>query len=109
VNASDEAVLALVQDQFPPLELANELINIYFTCIHPLFPIMHRPTFLRDWANHTHTKCAWFAAVSLAIFAVASRWSNDPSVIHPDERTKDDGSLNWHRAGWGFFDIAFRE
>jgi hypothetical protein len=109
LNASDQVVLTLVRDQFPPPELANELINIYFTCVDPVFPILHRPKFLREWANQVQTKCAWFAAVSLAMFALASRWSNDPKVIRSDERMREDGSLNWHRAGWGFFDTAFRE
>ena len=56
-------------------------------------------------------KDPWFGCLCLSVFAVASRWSDDPRVL-------DDGQYDvslaerpveehrWQRAGWKFFNAA---
>ncbi|TFY65355.1 hypothetical protein EVJ58_g2030 [Rhodofomes roseus] len=94
---------------FPPMDLAEHLIELYFARNNSLFPLLHRPTFQRQWDSGLYRRDVWYAGVCLAIFAVASRWCDDPRVL-PDETAPaaPDGSDNgaWALAGRQFVDAA---
>jgi hypothetical protein len=103
-NDHDREIFNRLIPRFPPPDLADGLLKIFFTCVHPLFPILHRPTFYRQWREHLHHESLRFACVCFSMFAIASRWCDDPRVVAAD--MKEDGSPNWHRAGWTYFDAA---
>lgn len=33
----------------PPKHVADRLVDSYFTTVHPLFPIIHKPTFMEEY------------------------------------------------------------
>lgn len=35
--------------QLPPIHVQEHLIELYFTYIHPAFPVVHKSRFLRDY------------------------------------------------------------
>ncbi|KAF8070504.1 fungal-specific transcription factor domain-containing protein [Lyophyllum atratum] len=98
-------LVSSVLAQFPPEDLALELINLYFLHAHCRFPLLHRPTFERHWKENLHHKNTWFTALCLGLFAVASRWSNDVRVV-PEGKTTDSGEPDWGLAGPKYFELG---
>ncbi|KAI0703341.1 fungal-specific transcription factor domain-containing protein [Cerioporus squamosus] len=99
---------------FPDPDLAELLIKDYFELNNSTFALLHRPTFDRQWSEQLYRKNAWFACICLAIFGIASRWSDDPRVLPEEarEKAKEDaekGSKDiWSLAGWGYIAAAMK-
>ncbi|KAG2111269.1 fungal-specific transcription factor domain-containing protein [Suillus discolor] len=97
--------------EFPPPDLADSLINLFFLHINPQCPLFHRPTFEHQWQQGLQEKDPWFGCLCLALFAVASRWSDDPRVLDghayniPEAEIPDE-DCKWQRAGWKYFSAA---
>ena len=96
-------------ENFPPPDLAQKLIESYFYNVNLMFPILHRVTFDRQWADGLYCRDAYFAAVCMAIFSVASRWSDDPRVLGLSSSACGSSSPQfnsnnspWGLAGWNF-------
>ncbi|KAI0745137.1 fungal-specific transcription factor domain-containing protein [Earliella scabrosa] len=92
---------------FPPDDLAEKLIRDYFELNNSTFTLLHRPTFERQWREKLYTTNAWFACICLAIFGIASRWSDDPRVLPGEVPGKMEGEEGekrdiWTLAGWGY-------
>ena len=57
----------------------------------------------------------WFACICLAIFGIASRWSDDPRVLPEEVREKakedEDQGRNdiWSLSGWGYIAAAMSQ
>ncbi|KAK0452874.1 uncharacterized protein EV420DRAFT_1645398 [Desarmillaria tabescens] len=51
-----------IKHVFPDNDLITSLVAIYFEQIHPILPIMHRPTFTRDVADGLHLRDENFGA-----------------------------------------------
>ncbi|KAF9010512.1 fungal-specific transcription factor domain-containing protein [Cyathus striatus] len=51
---------------FPDPDLLPKLINIYFTCLHPYMPLLHRRTFEENVATGLHHRDRHFAFTLLA-------------------------------------------
>ncbi|KAK0496384.1 fungal-specific transcription factor domain-containing protein [Armillaria luteobubalina] len=83
---------------FPDNDLITSLITIYFETIHPIFPVLHRPTFTKDVANGLHLRDEYFGATLLLVLSVASRYSDDPRIL-VDSNSK-------LSAGWKFINQA---
>ncbi|KAF8208774.1 fungal-specific transcription factor domain-containing protein [Mycena galopus ATCC 62051] len=66
---------------YPDNDLIESLVQIYFTCLHPSMPILHRPTFERNVAEGLHLTNAQFGGLLLSVLALASRYSNDLRVF----------------------------
>lgn len=49
----------------------------------------------------------WFACLTLTIFAVASRYCDDPRVLPKGIAKKENEEVDWTQAGWSFFATAF--
>ncbi|KAI4523470.1 hypothetical protein K525DRAFT_267940 [Schizophyllum commune Loenen D] len=81
--------------KFPPEDLMEQLIEVYFTRINVFQPLLHRPTFQRYIDEGTHFRDRDFAHVLLLVCAVASRYSDDPRVLV-------DGTNDLHSAGWKY-------
>lgn len=96
--------------EFPPSDLSDSLINLFFLHINPQCPLFHRPTFDRQWREGLQEDDPWFGCLCLALFAVASRWSDDPRVLDgsydiPEAEIPDE-DCKWQRAGWKYFNAA---
>ncbi|KAG9072011.1 Transcriptional activator of fatty acid utilization [Linnemannia hyalina] len=77
-----EAALAQLTSQMtmPPQDLADHLIDTYWTYIHPHMPVLHKPLFMRQYKNADPEKRP--PAVLLnAMFSIASRFSDHPEIV----------------------------
>ncbi|KAJ7459695.1 fungal-specific transcription factor domain-containing protein [Mycena latifolia] len=79
---------------YPLSDLIAALLDLYFKNVHPILPVLHRPSFEQSVAEGLYLKDTQFGAVLLAVLGVASRYSNDPRVL-----VDTDASLS---AGWKF-------
>ncbi|KAJ7623210.1 fungal-specific transcription factor domain-containing protein [Roridomyces roridus] len=84
------------QYDFPPPDLAASLVDLYFTHVNLLLPLLHRPTFLRDLAAGRHLTNDGFAATFLLVCAIGSRFSTDSRVLL-------EGTDSLHSCGWHWF------
>ncbi|KAL0573204.1 hypothetical protein V5O48_008757 [Marasmius crinis-equi] len=99
-------VLSDVLAKFPPPELADSLFTLYFHHVNILFPLLHRPTFERQWKGRLHERNIWFACLVMSIFAVASRWSQDLRVLPESEQNKPPEVIDWTLSGWKYFAVC---
>ncbi|TEB23521.1 hypothetical protein FA13DRAFT_1778290 [Coprinellus micaceus] len=67
--------------EFPPPDLLNELVELFFTHINTYIPLLHRPTFVRGIESGLHLKDPRFGGTVLGVCATASRYSNDERVL----------------------------
>ncbi|KAF9982941.1 Transcriptional activator of fatty acid utilization, partial [Modicella reniformis] len=63
----------------PPRDLADHLIECYWTFVHPHLPIVHKPTFMRQYRNPDPEKRPPVVLLH-AMFAIASRFSEHPEI-----------------------------
>ncbi len=77
----------------------QELIELYFSCIEIINPLLHRPTFERSIAAGEHLTNTLFGAVVLLVLACGARYSDDPRVF-----LEVDGLRNTLSCGWKWFD-----
>ncbi|KAF7330158.1 Fungal-trans domain-containing protein [Mycena sanguinolenta] len=76
-----EASAVRPQYVYPPNDLMDSLLRLYFTNVHPTLPILHRPSFERSVAQGLHLTNERFGGMLLSLLAVASLYSNDPRVL----------------------------
>ncbi|KAJ7071926.1 fungal-specific transcription factor domain-containing protein [Mycena amicta] len=81
--------------RFPPKDLMDDLIAIYFDEVHILLPFLHRPSFERDVATGLHLSDNDFGAVVLGVCALGARNSDDPRVILPGTNSKLSAGWEW--------------
>ncbi|KAF8844397.1 hypothetical protein BDN67DRAFT_1008235 [Paxillus ammoniavirescens] len=106
-----ESISVSSSEEFPPQDLADSLITLYFEHVNPQFPLFHRPTFERQWKEGLQHKDPWFGCLCLSLFAVTSRWSDDPRVLDDGkyvvpEAERPNEEHKWQRAGWRYFNAA---
>ncbi|KAJ7646785.1 fungal-specific transcription factor domain-containing protein [Roridomyces roridus] len=82
--------------KFPPQDLLDSLVSLFFQRINILICMLHRPTFEKAIAAGRHLAEHSFGAVVLAVCALASRYSDDPRVVLP-------GTNSRLSAGWEWF------
>ncbi|KAJ7783249.1 fungal-specific transcription factor domain-containing protein [Mycena metata] len=92
--------------EFPPPSLAARLIDLYFTHVNAQLPLLHRPTFERQFTDQLHHRNPWFCCVCLCIFATASRWCDDPLVLPRNCNRTSSGGLDWTWAGRHYHNVA---
>ncbi|KAJ7758567.1 fungal-specific transcription factor domain-containing protein [Mycena maculata] len=78
---------------YPANDLISSLLELYFTNVHPMVPVLHRPSFECAVTDRLHLTDTKFGATLLAVLALASRYSDDPRVLV-------DGNLL--SSGWKF-------
>ncbi|KAL0063792.1 Gypsy retrotransposon integrase-like protein 1 [Marasmius tenuissimus] len=98
---------------FPPYDLLPTLVSLFFTNVHPLFPVLHKPIFEQGVNEGLHHRDTHFASVLLVVCALGSRYSFDPRVFedgdriegHCDSRDQNNGHPKKSRisAGWKWF------
>ncbi|KAJ7879609.1 fungal-specific transcription factor domain-containing protein [Mycena olivaceomarginata] len=82
---------------FPPKDLLDDLISIYFTRINIIMSCLHRPSFERSVASGLHLVDTAFGSLVLAVCALASRNSDDPRVILEGTNSKLSSGWQWFR------------
>ncbi|KAG7098621.1 hypothetical protein E1B28_000543 [Marasmius oreades] len=92
--------------KFPPPELTTTLFDLYFHHINILFPLIHKPTFERQWKGRLHERNIWFACLTMSIFALGSRWCQDVRVLPESEQVKPAETIDWTLAGWDYFSVC---
>jgi hypothetical protein len=92
---------------WPPLDLAGTLVDLYFLNCNGMFPLLHRPTFLRHFADRLYERDIWFACTCMCIFALASRYTHDPRILlddsardRLDERAEQS---QWQTSGFKYY------
>jgi hypothetical protein len=72
-----------------------------------MFPLLHRPTFARHFADRLYEHDIWFACTCMCVFALASRYSNDARVLldEPVEVPLDEHvkPFQWQTAGFKYY------
>ncbi|KAK7063586.1 fungal-trans domain-containing protein [Favolaschia claudopus] len=81
---------------FPPDDLLDALIKIYFARVNPLFGVLHYPSFQQSIVDGLHLRNREFGALVLVVCALGSRSSDDPRVFV-------EGSESEHSAGWKWY------
>ncbi|KAJ3976273.1 fungal-specific transcription factor domain-containing protein, partial [Lentinula raphanica] len=66
---------------FPPQDLLTHLLDVWFTKVHPFFPLFHQPTFEKHICSGLHDHDRHFGETLLAVCATASQQSDDPRVF----------------------------
>ncbi|KAJ3831011.1 hypothetical protein F5878DRAFT_648024, partial [Lentinula raphanica] len=66
---------------FPPQDLLTHLLDVWFTKVHPFFPLFHQPTFEKHICSGLHDHDCHFGETLLAVCATASQQSDDPRVF----------------------------
>ena len=77
---STKTLSELLQN-WPPSDLVMALIDLYFLHCNSMFPLLHRPTFARHFADGLYEHNIWFACVCMSVFALASRYTDDVRVF----------------------------
>lgn len=87
----------------------KELLRVFFTVVHPVWPILHVPSFFADlyrWDSHS------FAALVVSMCMLATRYVNDPRVRSDPGMfaflVPTDASDNPATAGLGYYDLFCR-
>ncbi|KAF8482796.1 fungal-specific transcription factor domain-containing protein [Russula ochroleuca] len=92
---------------WPPSDLATALIELYFLHCNSMFPLLHRPTFARHFADKLYEKDIWFACLCMSVFALASRYTDDLRVLmdEPVETSVGEHSeqSRWQTAGFKYY------
>lgn len=108
IQVNDPCFFRTLAESFPPPDLARTLIDLYFSKVNLMYPLLHRPTFNKQWEEGLYRRDVWFAAVCMAVFANASRSSDDPRVLemHSESLPFAANSQDWCFAGWGYYSNA---
>ncbi|KAI0250357.1 fungal-specific transcription factor domain-containing protein [Lactifluus subvellereus] len=93
--------------RWPPSDLALTLIDLYFLHCNSMFPLLHRPTFAHHFADRLYEHDIWFACTCMCVFALASRYTDDPRVLldEPVEVPLEEraGPFEWQTAGFKYY------
>jgi hypothetical protein len=72
-----------------------------------MFPLLHRPTFARHFAEGLYEHDIWFACLCMSLFALASRYTDDLRVLlnEPVETPVGEHSeqSRWQTAGFRYY------
>ncbi|KAM5544333.1 hypothetical protein V8D89_001993 [Ganoderma adspersum] len=97
-------VRALIEDDFPvfeegsfpPRDLVDALVDLYFRHTNCHYPLLHEPTFKKAVEAGQHLRNGGFGATVLLVCAIGSRFTRDPRVLLQD-------CDHPHSAGWMWF------
>ena len=87
------------ENSFPPPDLLDALVDLYFDHIGCHYPLLHEPTVKDSIAARLHLRHGPFGATVLLVCAIGSRFTSDPRVLL-------DGSGHPHSAGWKWFALV---
>lgn len=76
--------------EWPPEDLASLLVDAFFTKASLALPIIHRPTFDKNIQDGLHLRDSGYAKLVLLVYAMGSRYIDDPRVCMLDENGEHD-------------------
>ncbi|KAK7063596.1 fungal-trans domain-containing protein [Favolaschia claudopus] len=82
---------------FPPPQLLNSLVDLYFTEINILIYVLHENTFRRSLAAGLHLHDQKFGALVLSVCALGAKFSDDPRVFMEHSEFEHTAGLKWFR------------
>ncbi|EJU03920.1 hypothetical protein DACRYDRAFT_115214 [Dacryopinax primogenitus] len=81
----DEVNLQYYPPAWPEPDLAMLLINAFFERWNSVLPLLHRPTFMRQYADPAMRQDNTWVAVAFGVFAIATKYVDDPRALgQPD-------------------------
>ncbi|EJU03922.1 hypothetical protein DACRYDRAFT_21316 [Dacryopinax primogenitus] len=84
-NIFDEVNLRLDPPTWPEPDLAKLLIDTYFEKWNCVLPLLHKPTFLRQYADPKMRLDNNWVSVVFGVFAIASKLVDDPRALGPPD------------------------
>ncbi|OSC97677.1 hypothetical protein PYCCODRAFT_1376657 [Trametes coccinea BRFM310] len=81
---------------FPPPDLMEKLVDLYFVEMNCYIPLLHRPTFEQGIKDGVHLHDEGFGSTVLLVCANGARFTDDPRVLL-------DGHNETQSAGWKWF------
>lgn len=92
--SSIEAELTPHKD-FPPPDLMDSLIDLFFLHINNFLPMLHRPSFEQSILEGLHLRDEGFGSTVLLVCANGARFTKDPRVLLKDYEMQPQ-SAGWH-------------
>jgi len=100
------------ESMLPPGPIQDQLLDLYFTYTHPVFPVVHKTRFLAEYNARKHAKPPYNTSSSklepsqevtplllLSMFAICSRFSDEELCRSQlDDETRDPGHEYLQRA-----------
>ncbi|KAF9568044.1 hypothetical protein CPC08DRAFT_702861 [Agrocybe pediades] len=83
---------------YPDADLLLSLTDSYFENMNLLFPLLHRPTFMKSVVAGQHFWDDGFGMTVLMVCAIGALYSEDPRVLLPE-----DSLAYGFSAGWKYF------
>ncbi|KAG8864936.1 hypothetical protein FRB96_003523 [Tulasnella sp. 330] len=93
------ALPAVESLRFPPADLIRILIDRCFADVMNTMPVLHRPTFMKQYEEKRHRTELDFARLLLVVCAIGARTSSDHRVC----LLSPGGEIEWNSAGWMYF------
>ncbi|KAF5344052.1 hypothetical protein D9757_013879 [Collybiopsis confluens] len=81
--------------EFPPDDLMQNFINLYFTQFNHILPIIHRTFFLKSVEEKQHLQNRHFGELLLAVCTMGARFSDDPRVLEHPSAAEAESSAGW--------------
>ncbi|KAH9858030.1 fungal-specific transcription factor domain-containing protein [Lenzites betulinus] len=75
--------------EMPPPDMQTHLLHLYFTYVHPFFPVIHKQDFLYHYNSFRHPMQRPCKMLLLSMFAIAARYSDRPTD-HPGHNVGHD-------------------
>ncbi|KAI0754385.1 fungal-specific transcription factor domain-containing protein [Daedaleopsis nitida] len=82
--------------EFPPDDLLDTLVELYFRNVNDMFPLLHEPTFKKGIQDQLHLRHGGFGATVLLVCANGSRFTRDARVLLDD-------TDEFQSAGWKYY------
>ncbi|KAG9005820.1 hypothetical protein FRB93_009216 [Tulasnella sp. JGI-2019a] len=90
--------------RFPPPDLIRSLIDHCFNDVLPFMPVLHRPSFERQYVEEKHKTDLDFARLLLVVCSVGARTCKDMRVC----MASPGGEIEWNSAGWMYFTQVYQ-
>ncbi|KZT56769.1 hypothetical protein CALCODRAFT_301133 [Calocera cornea HHB12733] len=81
----DHADMAFQPPDWPEPDLALALINAFFDRWNNVLPLLHRPTFMRQYQDPAMRLDNTWVAVAFGVFAIAAKYIDDPRALGPGD------------------------
>ena len=86
---------------FPPDDLLNTLVDLYFRQVNDSAPLLHEPLFKDGLKSGLHLRHGPFGAIVLLVCAHGSRFTQDPRVLL-------EGTEEMTSSGWKWYQMVER-
>lgn len=87
-----EALQKIIDQAWPPPDLEQKLLDLYFTRINNDYPILSESIFRAEVANPANRRDSDWLMLAMTVFAVSSRFTDDERVL--DKTRTDDMPIN---------------